>query len=187
MEPRESARRRTDEQNDNDNYGHHRHPHRMAAFARRRSVRTASPPPSHFAAAIAFTGRRRATRRRLLRRRRGGCRRSGAETTLGGGRRRNRRRGRRRRLLFHGSLDLFRADHRLAAHIGNEHLGHRDGTVGILVVLDDGGHGAAHGARPDPFRVYTKRLPLKLAGSRYLMLARRAWKSVQQLQEEISL
>ena len=44
-ESRRYHRRRTDEQNDNDNYGHHRHPHRMAAFARRRtSSRTTRIP-----------------------------------------------------------------------------------------------------------------------------------------------
>ena len=32
-----------------------------------------------------------------------------------------------------------------AAHVGTQHLGHGDGAVGVLVVLDDGGHGAAHG------------------------------------------
>ena len=47
--------------------------------------------------------------------------------------------GSRRRFL---ALDL---DDLATAHVGAQHLGHGDGAVGILVVLHDGGHGAARG------------------------------------------
>ena len=71
-----------------------------------------------------------------------------------------------------------------AAHVGPEGLRNRHRAVGLLVVLQDGRHGAPT-ARPEPFRVWTNSA-LAPASGRYRMLARLAWKSAKLLQEEIS-
>ena len=73
------------------------------------------------------------------------------------------------------NISCLRFDHIHSAHPGTEHFRHDDRTISLLIIFHDRDQRAGSPS-PDPFSVCRKRALPPSAG-RYLIFARRAWKS----------